>query len=102
MGNDVVGVCTLSLSMNIYKTYRVYTVGSELHKELEQEYNRNGEGSFTVQTAYPIFANYAGLILSIIGISWHLLALYRRPNFEALLDQLYICSQISNQAGDFL
>ena len=37
-----------------YKTYRVYTVGSELHKELEQEYNKNGEGSFTVQTTYPI------------------------------------------------
>ena len=37
-----------------YKTYRVYPVGSELHKELEQEYQKNGEGSFTVQTAYPI------------------------------------------------
>ena len=37
-----------------YRTYRVYPVGSDTHKRLSEEYSRNSEGSFVVETAYPI------------------------------------------------
>ena len=37
-----------------YCTHAVYPVGSELHKELQEEYRRNGEGSFVVETAYSV------------------------------------------------
>ena len=37
-----------------YRTYAVYPVGSDLHRELEEEYRRNCEGSYIVETAYPV------------------------------------------------
>lgn len=37
-----------------YRTYRVYPVGSEEERKLAEEYERNGEGSYVLQTAYPV------------------------------------------------
>ena len=37
-----------------YYTHAIYPVGSEIHKELQEECRRNGEGSFIVETAYFI------------------------------------------------
>ena len=37
-----------------YRTHAVYPVGADLHKELQEEYRRNGEGSFVVETAYSV------------------------------------------------
>lgn len=37
-----------------YKTYRVYPVGSSEEKTLAMEYEKNGEGSYVLHTAYTI------------------------------------------------
>ena len=37
-----------------YRTYRVYPVGSELHKQLREEYANNAEGCYIIETAYHI------------------------------------------------
>ena len=37
-----------------YRTYRVYPVGSPEAAELAKEYELNGEGSFVLETAYPV------------------------------------------------
>ena len=37
-----------------YRTYRVYPVGSKEEKTLAEEYEKNGEGSYVLQTAHPV------------------------------------------------
>ena len=37
-----------------YRTYRVYPVGSVEEATLAEEYERNGEGSYVLQTAYSV------------------------------------------------
>lgn len=37
-----------------YRMYRVYPVGSKEEGMLAEEYERNGEGSFVLQTAYAV------------------------------------------------
>lgn len=37
-----------------YKTHKVYPVGSPLQKELKDEYDGNGEGSFVVETSFVV------------------------------------------------
>ena len=37
-----------------YRTYMVYPLHSPLRRELETEYERNGEGSYVLETAHPV------------------------------------------------
>ena len=37
-----------------YRTYKVYPVGSDEEKALAREYELNNEGSYVLQTAYPV------------------------------------------------
>lgn len=43
-----------------YKTYKVYPLNSPLHLQLQDEYDKNGEVSFTIETANP-FSNIGRL-----------------------------------------
>lgn len=55
-GRGVVALEAISKGAYVceYRTYRVYPVGSPEAAELAKEYEVNGEGSFVLETAYPV------------------------------------------------